>query len=102
MSSILEKVDPGAIIMLGMILVFSYAIFRFLLSEKPVAHENTMRFSALLASLTIVLVVAVFPLESEISSGLIGLAGTIIGYFIRDAAGDKPAAKPNKKSQSDG
>ena len=83
----MENIDFNAIIKLLMILVFSYSIFRFLLTAKAIGSENTMRFSALLVSLTIVLIVAVFPLTQEVSTALIGLVGTIIGYFIRDAVG---------------
>ncbi len=72
---------------LSLVLLFVTVILVTLLLAKRIDSENTIRFACITVVIVIIVIVSfVLIPSSTVSTGLIGLAGTIIGYIIRDIA----------------
>ncbi len=72
---------------LCLLLAFVMGIFIYLLKVKRIDSENTIRFACITVGVLIIVIVALVPIANgSVSTGLIGLVGTIFGYVIRDVA----------------
>lgn len=75
---------PAAVIAIAL-LAFIGCVLCFLLREKRIDSENTIRFSCIGLIVLIIVIVAFIPIANhDVVSGLLTLAGTALGYIIRD------------------
>lgn len=68
------------------LLSFISVLLIFLLKEKRIDSENTVRFACIGVGVLIIVIVAFVPMSNDKAvSALTALAGTVFGYIIRDA-----------------
>lgn len=51
-----------------------------LLSEKAISQPNTLKFALIVLSAGLVMIAAFVPNAEKMQIGIVGLAGTILGY----------------------
>jgi len=73
------------VVTIGLLLGFAAVLLLFLLKEKRIDSENTMRFACIAVGVLIIIIVSFIPLANDkVTSGLIAFGGTLFGYVIRD------------------
>ena len=69
--------------------LFLLALFWKLLAEKTIAHPNTLKFALIILSTGILMMAVFVPSAEKLQTGIVGLAGTILGYAFGKPFEDK-------------
>lgn len=77
-------------------LFFIGTILCFLLREKRIDSENTIRFACIGVVVLVIIIVAFVPIPNQPAlSGIAALGGTALGYVIRDKS-NRETQRENK------